>query len=85
MVLQFDSPSNCLVVRQYVDRCRNTMRRELNEQFRLFMAPSTDKRDNEDQPTKAADPQPTDSLGSEAIVQEECVVTIDEEADGAPC
>lgn len=60
------------------------MRRELNEQFRVFMAPSTEKSENEDQPTETADPRPTDPRGSETIVQEENV-TLDDETDGAPC
>ena len=84
MVLQFDSPSNCLVVRQYLDRCRKTMRRELSERFRAFMTPSTAKK-SEGQVTELADAQPAKQLESENLVREEDSVKTEEQTGGEPC
>ena len=38
MVLQLDNSSTCLIVKQYLDRCRNTVRRELMDKFRSSFA-----------------------------------------------
>lgn len=37
MVLQFDKPGTCLIVRQYLDRSRCTVRRELMDRFYSLM------------------------------------------------
>lgn len=33
MVLQFEKSGTSLIVKQYLDRCRNTVRRELMDKF----------------------------------------------------
>ena len=38
MVVQLDTAGNCLIVKQYLDRCRNTIRRELMDKLRSSFA-----------------------------------------------
>lgn len=44
MVLQFENAGTCLIVKQYLDRCRNTLRRELMDRFRVFVEPDIQER-----------------------------------------
>ena len=40
-MLRFENTGTCLIVRQYLDRARNTMQRDLNERFRVLLEPAS--------------------------------------------
>lgn len=41
MVLVFENSGTCLIVKQYLDRCRNALRRELMDKFHTLLEPET--------------------------------------------
>ena len=78
MILQFENAGTCLIVREYLDRSRNTVRRELMERFRTLVEPEALCENKEDQsPCENGEDQP--SIGT--ITQSEQQGNDEEEAD----
>ena len=55
MILQFENPGTCLIVREYLDRSRSTVRRELMDRFRTLIEREVSFLDEENYPRQKLD------------------------------